>query len=111
MVIQKILYRAGTILSGIRAGARRTSLRLRGMRFGRGTVSSSLIVNWPHQVAIGKDCLLEPGIFLKFDGPWMPGPSIVIGDRAFIGRGCEFNIVQSVHVGADALIGSGCKFI
>jgi len=54
---------------------------------------------------------LEPDIYFKFDGIWSPGPSIIIGDGVFIGRGCEFNIRKSIRLGNHCLIGSGAKFI
>lgn len=84
---------------------------LQGMSIGRGTNVPKLLITWPHQVAIGQDCTLEEDIFLKFDGFYQPGPSIIIGDRVFIGRGCEFNIRQKIMIGHDSLIASGCKFI
>jgi acetyltransferase-like isoleucine patch superfamily enzyme len=85
--------------------------RMLGMQIGRGTLLPRVHVTWPHQVSLGADCRLEHDIFFKYDGIWAPGPSIVIGDRVFIGFGCEFNVRQRVEIGADCLIASGCKFI
>ena len=82
-----------------------------GMRVGKGTVLPRLFITWPHQVAIGSNCLLEEGIRFKFDGIWQPGPSIQIKDRVFLGSGCEFNIIVSITVGSDSLVASGCRFI
>ncbi|MFD1871213.1 acyltransferase [Hymenobacter bucti] len=70
-----------------------------------------LTVTWPHQVAIGKNCILEKGIFFKYDGTWQQGPSIRIQDDSFIGTGCEFNIRMSIDIGKGALIASGCRFV
>lgn len=84
---------------------------MQGAHFGKGTHIPSLLVSWPHQVRVGARCTLEEEIFFKFDGFWSAGPSIVIGDNVFIGRGCEFNIRQRVEIGRDSLIASGCKFI
>ena len=90
----------------------RTSwLKFCGVKVGKQTLFPCLTITWPHQLQIGNHCSLEPDIFFKFDGIWCPGPSIVIGDNVFIGRGCEFNIKKSIHVGNDSLIGSGTKFI
>jgi acetyltransferase-like isoleucine patch superfamily enzyme len=66
---------------------------------------------WPHQLKFGNDCRLQEGVFFNYDSYWKPGPSIVIGDRVFIGRGCEFNISRSVAIGDDCLIASGVKII
>ena len=82
-----------------------------GMQVGPGTLLPRMRVTWPHQVSLGKECHLEHDIYFKFDGTYAPGPSIIIGDRVFLGFGCEFNIRQRIEIGADALIGSGCKFI
>lgn len=68
-------------------------------------------VTWPHQIQLGRDCIIEPDIVFKYDGPWRQGHSIIIGDRVFLGRSCEFNVQGSVKIGDDSLIASGCKLI
>jgi acetyltransferase-like isoleucine patch superfamily enzyme len=95
----------------IYSASRRLYWHLQGAAFGENTFISKLSITWPHQVQIGSHCILEDDIFLKFDGPWKPGPSIVIGDQTFIGRACEFNISKQITVGNNCLIASGCKFI
>lgn len=82
-----------------------------GMRVGVGTRLPRIYVTWPHQVQLGRDCRIEPDIIFKFDGPWSPGPSLVIGDRVFLGSACEFNVQGSIKIGDDALVASGCKLI
>lgn len=86
-------------------------LRLCGARIGPRTWVARASVTWPHQLKLGADCQLEADIFFKFDGIWCPGPSIIIGDRVFLGRGCEFNIKQRITIGQGSAIASGCKFI
>lgn len=85
--------------------------KLGGMKIGKGTSLSKCYVTWPHQVSIGKNCVLEQNVFLKYDGIWAEGPSIVIGNNVFIGSGCEFNIVDNITIGNKCLIASGCRFI
>jgi acetyltransferase-like isoleucine patch superfamily enzyme len=70
-----------------------------------------LFATWPHQVIIGKDSVLEEDIYFKFNGPWAPGPNILIGKIVFLGRGVEFNIRKRVTIGSRSAIASGCKFI
>jgi acetyltransferase-like isoleucine patch superfamily enzyme len=82
-----------------------------GLSIGKGTNAPRLLITWHHNVAIGEDCILEEDIYFKYDGPYQPGRSIIIEDRVFIGRGCEFNISQKVTIGHNSLIASGCKFI
>jgi acetyltransferase-like isoleucine patch superfamily enzyme len=68
-------------------------------------------MTWPHQVCIGRYCQLEDDLYFKFDGIWQTGPSIVIRNNVFLGRGCEFNIRVGIVIESDCLIASGCKFI
>jgi acetyltransferase-like isoleucine patch superfamily enzyme len=82
-----------------------------GMKIGEGTVVPKLYITWPHQVILGGNCHLEHDIYFKYDGIWKAGSTIVLGDRVFIGTGCEFNINHGITIGNDALIASGCRFI
>jgi acetyltransferase-like isoleucine patch superfamily enzyme len=86
-------------------------LKLAGMKIGKGTSIGKCNVTWPHQVAIGKNCKFEHNIYFKYDGIWSGGPSIIIGDNAFVGFGCEFNISEKISIGNNCLIASGCHFI
>lgn len=95
----------------ILSSVRRLWFSCLGMQIGKGTYVPKMHVTWPHQVCIGQNCKLEPHINFKYDGPWLPGPRIVIGDTVFIGTNCEFNINEGITIGNDSLIASGCKFI
>lgn len=108
--LQKICYRLRALLQ-IRPFLRRVWWLSQGAHFGTGTRIPTILVTWPHQICVGAGCKLEEDIFFKFDGVWSEGPSIIIGDNVFIGRGCEFNIRQRIEIGRDSLIASGCKFI
>lgn len=90
---------------------RKALLRLRGMRIGTGTRMPRALIPWPHQVRLGAHCTLQPDIFFNFSHYWTPGPSMIFGDRVFIGLGCEFNIRDRITVGDDCLIASGCTFV
>ena len=86
-------------------------LKLGGMKIGNRTYLPKLMVTWPHQVAIGANCILEHGVYFKYDGIWSAGPSIFIQDEVFIDAYCEFNISEGIKIGKKAMIASGCKFI
>ena len=90
---------------------RKCCWRMRGARIGPGTRLPRVLVTWPHQVAIGSNCVLQPDIFFNYDHFWTPGPSIIVGNRVFVGRGVEFNIRERIEVGDDSLIASGCTFV
>jgi acetyltransferase-like isoleucine patch superfamily enzyme len=68
-------------------------------------------LTWPHQVAMGERCVLESGIFFKFDGIWSEGPRIAIGNECFIGQYCEFNIREGIRIGDRTMIASGSRFV
>ncbi len=109
--VQKIFFRLRERGNTIRSFFRRLYWTAQGATFGTGVALSSLYITWPHQVSIGNKCLIEPDVIFKYDGIWSPGPSILISDQVFIGRGCEFNIRRSLSIGKNSLIASGCRFI
>jgi acetyltransferase-like isoleucine patch superfamily enzyme len=96
------------LLPGPFSFSRKIYLQLLGAKIGAGTRIPRCDVPWPHQIQIGNRCVLEPDIYFKFDGYWHPGPSIIIGNNVFIGRGVEFNVQGRIEIGDDAGIGSGC---
>lgn len=108
-LFDRLLFRIrhGNLLAHLRTAW----LRFCGVKIGKHTVVPKTSITWPHQVQIGNNCVLEPDIFFKYDGIWCPGPSIIIGNDVFIGRGCEFNIKSQVKIRDNSLIASGAKFI
>lgn len=107
---QKIWRRLELLESPV-AKLRRMLFRLRGGVIGQGTQLPRVQLTWPHQVRLGRDCVLQSDIFFNYSHFWTPGPSMIFGDRVFIGRGCEFNIREKITVGDDCLIASGCTFV
>ncbi len=86
--------------------------RVRGSRIGPGTsLPARTQATWPHQVEIGRDCILQTDVFFNYSHFWTSGPSIRIRDRVFVGRGVEFNIQGGIEIGEDSLIASGCVFV
>lgn len=108
--LQRIIFRL-RFQFAIRPRLRKFWWKMQGAKFGVGTAIPRLDMTWPHQVSIGRQCIMEDDILFKYAHFWQPGPSIVIHDRVFVGRGCEFNIRRHIDVGDDCLIASGCKFI
>jgi acetyltransferase-like isoleucine patch superfamily enzyme len=106
-VFQRVVRRIA-LMPGPYAISRKLYLQLLGAKIGSGTRVPRCEVPWPHQIQLGNQCILEPDICFKFDGYWHPGPSIVIGNNVFIGRGVEFNVQGRVEIGDDSGIGSGC---
>lgn len=105
------LWRRLELLESPLQWLRKAILRMRGAAIGEGTLLPRLLITWPHQLCLGRACVLQPDIFFNFSHYWSPGPSMIFGDRVFIGRGCEFNIRERITVGDDCLIASGCTFV
>jgi acetyltransferase-like isoleucine patch superfamily enzyme len=111
MQIQELIqrsFRRARLLPGPIGFFRKLLLRFMGAQIGAGTTVPRCLMPWPHQVKIGKGCTFEPDIHFKFDGYWLPGPNILIGNRVFIGRAVELNIQGKIEIGDDTGIGSGC---
>ena len=92
--------------------ARRFVYRRLGMAIGPGAGLGRISVNWPHQVSVGRGSAVLDGTVLDYcHGVWRPGPSMVIGDGCYIGRGVEFNCRDRITVGDNCLVAAGCRFI
>ncbi len=99
------------ICGRFRSELRKLRFRILGMKISEGTYLGRVNANWPHQVSIGGGTVIEEDVSFKFDGPWKPGPNIHVGNRAFLGRGSEFNVRKSVRIGDHCAIASGCRFV
>ena len=104
-------WRRWDLLPGLVQIVRKGILSMRGAKIGTGTWLPRVQVPWPHQLSLGRKCIVEPDVFFKYDGFWKPGPSIQIGDHVFIGRNTEFNICNGIMIADDCLIASGCTFV
>ncbi|HEY2321998.1 MAG TPA: acyltransferase [Thermoanaerobaculia bacterium] len=75
-------------------------LRLRGARIGAKTsIGRRLVVFRAKSLRLGSRVEIEHDVFLK-----TIGGSLTVGDFAFIGRGCEIDVVESVTIGAHTLL-------
>lgn len=109
---QRLAFNLRARLAGLRSRARLALWRSQGLRAGGGTRVGRIGMTWPHQVALGRECLLEDGVVFKCHGPAdAPGPVVRLGDGVFVGRGCEFNLLCGAEVGADAMLASGCRLV
>jgi acetyltransferase-like isoleucine patch superfamily enzyme len=95
----------------ITSSLRKMWYRWMGMKIGKGTKIEEIVVNWPHQVIVGDNSVLERGVNIKFPGVWRPGPLIGIGNNTLVAKDCEINITESLSIGNDCLIAAGCRLI
>ncbi len=89
----------------------KTYLRYLGVTVGKNTYIEKCRFTWFHKVLIGNDCTIEKNIYFRYDGIYSPNPSIIIGEKSFIGHDCEFNISGEINIGIQCAIASGCKFV
>jgi len=79
---------------------RATMLRLRGARIGaKSSIGARLVVRNANAITLGARVEIEHDVFVK-----TIGGSLTVGDFAFIGRGCEIDVAQSVTIGAHTLL-------
>ena len=107
----KVFYRLRETYTQIVVIFNNTWWKLNGTHIGKNTKLNRSFITWPHQLSLGKKCIVEQYVYFKFDDIWKPGPSIIIRDRVFIGSYCEFNITKRIEINNDCLIASNCKFI
>lgn len=109
---QRVVFAASNRLGRLRSRVRVVWLGVLGMRIGSGVSLGRVQANWPSQVSIGDETSILDGVVFDYchDRP-MPGPSIVVGERNYVGRGAEFNITKGISVGNDCLIAAGVRFI
>ncbi len=110
VLIQKVLFHLHPI-DWVTEWLRKRGLAFQGARIGQKTSLARVHVNWPHQLVIGEECVVERDAVFKFSSYWKKGPRILIGDRTFVGACVEFNIVERIEVGRDCLIAAGSRFI
>ncbi len=65
---------------------------------------------WPNKVKLGTECEIEDNVVFKINYPFAENNFIKIGDRVFIGNGCEFNCSTKIVIGNDCLIASKTTF-
>ncbi|HKG08689.1 MAG TPA: acyltransferase [Pedobacter sp.] len=114
MNLKRIVHQAFFVLiwrypTRIASAFRKILLRCMGMKIGKGTLVSSVIINWPHQVAVGTNSTLERDVIIKIPGMWQPGTSVFIGNDTIIAKGCEINITHGLTIGNDCLISAGTR--
>ncbi len=109
---QRLAFALRARLAGLGSRLRLAGWRAQGLRAGPGTRVGRIGVTWPHQVALGRNCLLEDGVTFKYHGPAdAPAPAVRLGDGVFVGRGCEFNLLVGAEIGPQAMLAAGCRLV
>lgn len=94
------------VLRLVVARARSVMLSARGARLGEKVrLGPRISVHRPWSVHLGDRCVLEAEVFLKVVDD---AAVLIVGSDSFVGRGTEFDVLQSVTVGRHTLIAPGC---
>src|SRR5215217_1222030 len=82
-----------------------------GMKIYSGAALGKIECAWPNKVSLGSKCEIEDNVVFKITQPFSDNNYIKIGERVFIGNGCEFNCSTKITVGNDCLIASNTTFV
>jgi acetyltransferase-like isoleucine patch superfamily enzyme len=85
--------------------------RMRGLEILQGSTLGNITCDWPHRLMIGKDCVIQDFVDFRIWHPYDKENFIKLGDRVFLGHGCELACTSKIIIGNDCLIASGTKFI
>jgi acetyltransferase-like isoleucine patch superfamily enzyme len=81
-------------------------LALRGAAVGaKAGVAADVVVTRARGLTLGARASLEEGVRILLQGP---DARLTIGDHAYVGPGCRFDLTGPVEIGAHALLGPGC---
>jgi len=110
-MINKIIYVLHQKITKVLRWFRLLYYRMRGADIKSPAIFSKLYFTYPHKVFIDEHCVIEHGVYFKYDGMFSNGKAINIGKHTFIGTGTQFNIQIGIQVGNNCLIASGCQFV
>jgi acetyltransferase-like isoleucine patch superfamily enzyme len=81
-------------------------LSLRGANISRKVnIGSRVVVDRPWALCIGSRATIEDDVYFKIVAD---RARLDIGKYTFIGKGCEFDVLESVAIGDNTLIAPGC---
>jgi len=87
------------------------TFKLRGLKILKGSTLGNITCDWPHLLIIGRDCVIQDFVDFRLWHPYNKDNFIKLGNRVFIGHGCEFACASKITIGNDCLIASGTNFI
>lgn len=95
----------------IKAALRIMYYRFLGMQILKGVRLGTIECYWPNKISIGEKCIIEDRVSLRISHPFAAHNYIAIGDRSFLGCGCEINTGTRVVIGNDCLIASNTTIV
>lgn len=98
-------------VSGINLSLRKKYYKFLGMQIDADVVLGKIKCKWPGKISIGKKSVIEDDVVFKIPQPFSETNFVTIGERVFIGHGCDFNITLGLTIGNDCLIASNSTFV
>lgn len=80
--------------------------KLRGLQIQEGTRLGKISCEWPNNLIVGSNCDIQNDVDFRIGSPFNNECSIILGDRIFIGRACEFVCSSKITIGNDCFIAS-----
>lgn len=79
---------------------------MKGLQVSKRTCLGKISCEWPLNLSIGRDCDIQNYVDFRIGSPFDEKCTITIGDRVFIGRGCELVCSTKIAIGNDCFIAS-----
>jgi acetyltransferase-like isoleucine patch superfamily enzyme len=92
------------LLRRMLSAIRKQYLKVLGLQIGDGGDIGIVNCNWPKNVKIGSQGIIQDGVNFHITHPFSETNCIEIGDRVFIGYCCMFNCVTQIRIGNDVMI-------
>lgn len=83
---------------------------MRGLQVKKGNRIGKISCEWPNNLFVGSDCDIQNNVDFRIGSPFDEECNIIIGDRVFIGRCCEFVCSTKIKIGNDCFIASNTTF-
>lgn len=83
-------------------------LKIRGLQSGEGTRIGKIRCDWPNKIILGSNCEIQDDVDFRLWQPFNDSSYIKMGEKVFIGHGCEFVCNTNIIIGNNCLIASKC---
>lgn len=81
-------------------------LKMRGLQGGKDSKTEKFTCNWPNKLILGNNCEIQSGADFRIWDPFNENSYIKLGNKVFIGHGCEFVSNEKIIIGNNCLIAS-----
>jgi len=83
-------------------------LKLRGLTAGNDVQIGKIRCKWPNKLVVGSYCEIQDDVDFRLWQPFDDTSYIKLGEKVFIGHGCDFVCNTKIIIGNNCLIASKC---